>query len=184
MSPYYTARFICDMPLRVGQVRRRRGVLPGSLAAVLGWHAAHSVARSRPLAAHPISRRPLPSLLPPQGLLFGGILYWIVGLNPTAEAFFIFCFLVICEGLAAQGLGVAIAAGACLRGKAGAEEGGAGGGCRPAAGGRRPRPTAGAHTPTPPRALLSACPPAACPDEKVAIALAPLVTIILMLFGG
>jgi hypothetical protein len=33
-----------------------------------------------------------------------------VGLNPSASAFFIFCALVICEGLAGQGLGVAISA--------------------------------------------------------------------------
>ncbi|EFN55090.1 hypothetical protein CHLNCDRAFT_134988 [Chlorella variabilis] len=85
--PYYLARFICDMPLRVGQ-----------------------------------------------GLLFGSILYWIVGLNPSAKAFFIFCALTICEGLAAQGLGVAISA--------------------------------------------------AAKNEKVAIALAPMITVILMLFGG
>lgn len=44
VSPYYLARFICDVPLRVGQ-----------------------------------------------GLLFGVIIYWIVGLNPSAKAFFIFC---------------------------------------------------------------------------------------------
>ncbi|KAL4452063.1 hypothetical protein ABPG75_007725 [Micractinium tetrahymenae] len=85
--PYYVARFICDMPLRVGQ-----------------------------------------------GLLFGSILYWIVGLNPSAAAFFIFCCLVVCEGLAGQGLGVAISA--------------------------------------------------AAPNEKVALALAPTITIVLMLFGG
>ena len=41
--PYYCARFICDMPIRVGQ-----------------------------------------------GLLFGSIVYWIVGLNPAASAFFVF----------------------------------------------------------------------------------------------
>ena len=41
--PYYLARFICDMPLRLGQ-----------------------------------------------GVLFGCIVYWIVGLNPSAAAFFIF----------------------------------------------------------------------------------------------
>ncbi|KAL4437525.1 hypothetical protein ABPG77_003506 [Micractinium sp. CCAP 211/92] len=85
--PYYVARFICDMPLRVGQ-----------------------------------------------GLLFGTILYWIVGLNPSAAAFFVFCCLVICEGLAGQGLGVAISA--------------------------------------------------VAPNEKLALALAPTITIVLMLFGG
>jgi ABC-type multidrug transport system ATPase subunit/ABC-type multidrug transport system permease subunit len=84
---YYIAKFICDIPLRVGQ-----------------------------------------------GLLFGAILYWIVGLNPSASAFFIFCCIVICEGLAAQGLGVAISA--------------------------------------------------AVPEEKIALAIAPMITVILMLFGG
>ncbi|PSC71035.1 ABC ATP-binding isoform 2 [Micractinium conductrix] len=85
--PYFLARFICDVPLRVGQ-----------------------------------------------GLLFGCILYWIVGLNPSAKAFFMFCFLVICEGLTGQGLGTALSA--------------------------------------------------ACKDEKVALAVAPVITTMLMLFGG
>lgn len=85
--PYYLARFICDIPLRVGQ-----------------------------------------------GLLFGCILYWIVGLNPSAGAFFIFCALVLLLSLASQGLGVAISA--------------------------------------------------ATKNEKIAIALAPMVTVILILFGG
>ncbi|KAG7673347.1 hypothetical protein Ndes2526B_g03213 [Nannochloris sp. 'desiccata'] len=85
--PYYIARFICDIPLRVGQ-----------------------------------------------GLLFGCIVYWIVGLNPNAGAFFIFCSILIVEGLAAQGLGIAVSAGA--------------------------------------------------PNEKVALALAPAVTVVLILFGG
>jgi ABC-type multidrug transport system ATPase subunit/ABC-type multidrug transport system permease subunit len=85
--PYYLARFICDIPLRVGQ-----------------------------------------------GLLFGCIVYWIVGLNPNAGAFFIFCCILIVEGLAAQGLGVAVSAGAR--------------------------------------------------NEKVALALAPAVTVVLILFGG
>jgi len=85
--PYYLARFICDIPLRVGQ-----------------------------------------------GLLFGAIVYWIVGLNPNAGAFFIFCCILIVEGLAAQGLGIAVSAGS--------------------------------------------------PNEKVALAIAPAVTVILILFGG
>ena len=46
--PYYLARFIADMPLRVGQ-----------------------------------------------GLLFGVIVYWIVKLNETAAAFFIFVGILI-----------------------------------------------------------------------------------------
>jgi ABC-type multidrug transport system permease subunit len=85
--PYYLARFICDIPLRVGQ-----------------------------------------------GCLFGIIVYWIVGLNPSAAAFFIFVCLLIVEGLAAQGLGVAVSAGA--------------------------------------------------KNEKVALAIAPAITVILILFGG
>lgn len=32
-----------------------------------------------------------------QGLLFGSILYWSAGLNPSATAFVIFCFLIVCE---------------------------------------------------------------------------------------
>ena len=85
--PYYVARFICDMPTRVGQ-----------------------------------------------GLLFGCIVYWIVGLNPAASAFFIFCALLIVEGLAAQGFGICISA--------------------------------------------------VCPNEKVAFAIAPAITIVLILVGG
>ena len=85
--PYYLARFICDIPLRVGQ-----------------------------------------------GLLFGCIVYWIVGLNPSAAAFFKFVCILIVEGLAAQGLGVAVSAGAR--------------------------------------------------NEKVALAIAPAITVILILFGG
>lgn len=85
--PYYLARFVCDIPLRVGQ-----------------------------------------------GLLFGCIVYWIVGLNPAASAFFIFVCILIMQGLASQGLGIAVSAGA--------------------------------------------------PNEKVALALAPAVTVILILFGG
>lgn len=85
--PYYLARFICDIPLRVGQ-----------------------------------------------GLLFGCIVYWIVGLNPSAAAFFKFVCILIIEGLAAQGLGVAVSAGAR--------------------------------------------------NEKVALAIAPAVTVVLILFGG
>lgn len=85
--PYYLARFVADMPLRVGQ-----------------------------------------------GLLFGCIIYWIVGLNPSAGAFFIFVCILIVEGLAAQGLGIAVSAGSR--------------------------------------------------NEKVALALAPAVTVILILFGG
>lgn len=46
--PYYCARFICDMPVRVGQ-----------------------------------------------GLLFGCIVYWIVGLKPAASAFFVFVWYVL-----------------------------------------------------------------------------------------
>ena len=85
--PYYIARFICDMPLRIFQA-----------------------------------------------LLFSSIIYWIAGLNPSAAAYFIFCCVIIMEALAAQGLGIAISA--------------------------------------------------ACKNEKVALAVAPAVTIILMLFGG
>jgi ABC-type multidrug transport system ATPase subunit/ABC-type multidrug transport system permease subunit len=85
--PYYCARFICDMPVRVGQ-----------------------------------------------GLLFGCIVYWIVGLNPAASAFFVFVCLLIVEGLASQGLGTAVSAGA--------------------------------------------------PNEKVAFALAPAITVVLILVGG
>ncbi|KAL4425753.1 hypothetical protein ABPG75_009769 [Micractinium tetrahymenae] len=85
--PYYLARFICDMPLRVGQ-----------------------------------------------GLLFGVIVYFIVGLNPAAAAFFQFVELTILEGLASQALGVAVSA--------------------------------------------------AAKTEKIAFAVAPGVTVVLMLFGG
>ncbi|GAB4815997.1 hypothetical protein N2152v2_003043 [Parachlorella kessleri] len=63
IAPYYLARFVCDVPLRVGQC-----------------------------------------------LLFGVIVYWIVGLNPSPSAFFIFVALLLLEGLAAQGLGVAVSA--------------------------------------------------------------------------
>ncbi len=87
LLPYYMARFVCDIPLRVGQ-----------------------------------------------GVLFGCIVYWIVGLNPSAAAFFTFVAVLIVEGLAAQGLGIAVSAGA--------------------------------------------------PNEKVALALAPAVTVVLILFGG
>lgn len=87
VMPYYVARFICDMPTRVGQ-----------------------------------------------GLLFGCIVYWIVGLNPAASAFFVFCALLIVEGLAAQGFGICISA--------------------------------------------------VCPNEKVAFAIAPAITIVLILVGG
>lgn len=52
-----------------------------------------------------------PSKLPTPPVYRSAILYWIVGLNPSASAFFVFCCIVICEGLAAQGLGVAISAG-------------------------------------------------------------------------
>ena len=69
-----------------------------------------------------------------QGLLFGCIVYWIVGLNPAASAFFIFCALLIVEGLAAQGFGICISA--------------------------------------------------VCPNEKVAFAIAPAITIVLILVGG
>lgn len=85
--PYYCARFICDIPIRVGQ-----------------------------------------------GLLFGCIVYFIVGLNPAASAFFIFCCILIVEGLASQGMGVCISA--------------------------------------------------VAPNEKVASALAPAITVILILVGG
>ncbi|KAL4445845.1 hypothetical protein ABPG77_009044 [Micractinium sp. CCAP 211/92] len=86
--PYYLARLICDMPLRVGQ-----------------------------------------------GLLFGVIVYCIVGLNPAAAAFFQFVALTILEGLASQALGVAVSA--AVRG-----------------------------------------------SDKLAFAVAPGITVILMLFGG
>ncbi|GAB4813264.1 hypothetical protein N2152v2_000310 [Parachlorella kessleri] len=85
--PYYLARFICDMPIRVGQ-----------------------------------------------GVLFGCIVYWIVGLNPTAAAFFIFIAIIILEGLCGQALGVAVSA--------------------------------------------------AVKSEKLAFAVAPALTVILMLCGG
>jgi ABC-type multidrug transport system permease subunit len=85
--PYYLARFICDIPLRVVQA-----------------------------------------------LLFGCIVYWIVGLNPSASAFFIFVALLFVEALASQGLGVAVSA--------------------------------------------------VAPNEKMAFALAPALTVILILFGG
>lgn len=87
VMPYYLARFICDIPVRVGQ-----------------------------------------------GLLFGCIVYWIVGLNPAASAFFIFCALLIVEGLTAQGFGICISA--------------------------------------------------VCPNEKVSFALAPAITVVLILVGG
>ncbi len=64
----------------------------------------------------------------------GVIVYWIVGLNPSAKAFFIFVAILILEGLSAQALGVAISA--------------------------------------------------SCDSEKSAMALAPAVTVVLMLFGG
>lgn len=85
--PYYFARFICDIPTRVGQ-----------------------------------------------GLLFGCIVYWIVGLNPAASAFFIFCALLIVEGLTAQGFGITISA--------------------------------------------------IAPNEKVSFALAPAITVVLILVSG
>lgn len=85
--PYYLARFICDIPLRVVQA-----------------------------------------------MLFGCIVYWIVGLNPSASAFFIFVALLFVEALASQGLGVAVSA--------------------------------------------------AAPNEKMAFALAPALTVVLILFGG
>lgn len=85
--PYYFARFICDVPARVGQ-----------------------------------------------GLLFGCIVYWIVGLNPAASAFFIFCALLIVEGLTAQGFGICISA--------------------------------------------------VAPNEKVSFALAPAITVVLILVSG
>ncbi|KAI7840285.1 hypothetical protein COHA_006067 [Chlorella ohadii] len=87
VSPYYLARFLCDLPLRLAQ-----------------------------------------------SLLFGVIVYWIVGLKSTAGAFFIFCALTILLALASQALGVAVSA--------------------------------------------------ACPSEKVAFAVAPGITVILMLLGG
>ncbi|KAL4433910.1 hypothetical protein ABPG75_000351 [Micractinium tetrahymenae] len=43
-----------------------------------------------------------------QSLLFSGIIYWAVGLNPKASAFFIFCALNVCIGLAGQALGMAV----------------------------------------------------------------------------
>ncbi len=87
LLPYYFARFICDIPARVGQ-----------------------------------------------GLLFGCIVYWIVGLNPAASAFFIFCALLIVEGLTAQGFGICISA--------------------------------------------------VAPNEKVSFALAPAITVVLILVSG
>ena len=57
-----------------------------------------------------------------------------MGLNPSASAFFIFVAILIVEGLAAQGLGIAVSAGA--------------------------------------------------KNEKVALAIAPAITVILILFGG
>jgi len=87
LLPYYLARFICDIPARVGQ-----------------------------------------------GLLFGCIVYWIVGLNPAASAFFIFCAMLIVEGLTAQGFGICISA--------------------------------------------------ISPNEKVSFALAPAITVVLILVSG
>ena len=100
------AKFICDIPLRVGQ-----GLLFGSapLPPPLPLPLLHPTAQS---ALHPpphasAAHRPAPAPAP----ACSAILYWIVGLNPSASAFFVFCCIVICEGLAAQGLGVAISAG-------------------------------------------------------------------------
>jgi hypothetical protein len=87
-------------------------------------------------AAHVCQARNLTSwqVLPPSPCPAAGtIVYWIVGLNPSAKAFFIFVALLIVEGLAAQALGICISA--------------------------------------------------ACKSEKSALALAPAVTVILMLFG-
>lgn len=43
-----------------------------------------------------------------QGLLFSAVIYYAVGLNPRASAFFIFCALIVCIGLAGQALGMAV----------------------------------------------------------------------------
>lgn len=43
-----------------------------------------------------------------QSLLFSAIIYWAVGLNPTAPAFFIFCALNVCIGAAGRGCGVGV----------------------------------------------------------------------------
>ncbi|KAL4441885.1 hypothetical protein ABPG77_003801 [Micractinium sp. CCAP 211/92] len=43
-----------------------------------------------------------------QGLLFSAVIYWAAGLNPKASAFFIFCALNVCIGLAGQALGMAV----------------------------------------------------------------------------
>jgi hypothetical protein len=63
----------------------------------------------------------------------GVVVYWIVGLNPAAKAFFIFISLLILQGLAAQGLGIVVSAGV--------------------------------------------------KNQRIAISLAPAVTVVLMLFG-
>ncbi|PSC69664.1 ABC ATP-binding isoform 1 [Micractinium conductrix] len=69
-----------------------------------------------------------------QNLLFGSVVYWATGLNPTGVAFVLFCCVVICEDMTGQALGLAISA--------------------------------------------------VVPEEKVALAVAPMVVIFLMLFSG
>lgn len=40
-----------------------------------------------------------------QGLLFSAVIYYAVGLNPRASAFFIFCALIVCIGEGGAGAG-------------------------------------------------------------------------------
>ena len=122
---------------------------------------------------------------------------WIVGLKPTAAAFFIFCALTILLALASQ-VGLErrqarqhcgcchcralqlrlLLSRRCSDGPAGVLP------CRLQPGlwlsspSRRPC----MHFPVPPQALGVAV-SAACPSEKVAFAVAPGITVILMLFG-
>lgn len=178
-----------------------------------------------------------PRLQVGQGLLFGALLYWIVGLNPSAAAFFIFCCLVICEGGHGEEQGVLVDACLCCRrfcfpyscckrhrlsfhawhaccsclqawrAKAWAllsqqvvlqggrkvpsrQSGAALRGSVPLCGCHALR-WAMPHCFTGQSALsrklappTHALPPAVAPNEKLALALAPTITIVLMLFGG
>ena len=119
---YYVAKFLCDVPLRVGQ-----GLLFGCAQPLVPCCAElnqlnqldqllHNQLRLQGEAPVDSPAQAFNTLLAPQASipslpLCSAILYWIVGLNPSASAFFIFCCIVICEGLAAQGLGVALSAG-------------------------------------------------------------------------
>ena len=92
-----------------------------------------------------------------------------MGLNPSASAFFVFCCIVICEGLAAQGLGVAISAGELMM----AAGGGASTACLPAG---PVQPSVFARR-SPVFTLIYA----AVPEEKIALAIAPMITVIVSL---